>query len=74
MGQRAENIVTTCRSEDLSMPPVQLRTVLRLLQDAMLHSSRLRVAVTPPSDQLALLADQLDSLAGEVRGLIAARA
>lgn len=71
MGQRAENIVTTCRSDDRPMPTVLLRAVLRLLQDAMLHGSRLRVAIAPPPDQLALLADRLESLAGEMRGLIA---
>lgn len=73
MGQRAGNHVVSCRSDSRVMPPVLLREVLRLLQDAMLHGSRLRVAVAPPPAQLARLAEQLDSLAGELRGLVAGR-
>ena len=55
------------------MPPVLLRAVLRLLQDAMLHSARLRVAVAPPPSQLALLAEQLEALSGQVRNILGLR-
>ena len=59
--------------EDRSLQPVVLRPVLRLLRDAILQGSRLRVAVaTAQTAQLALLADQLESVAAEVRGMIGA--
>jgi len=44
--------------------------VLHLLQEATLQTARLRVAVTaPPRSKLALLADQLESLAAEMRAV-----
>ena len=50
--------------------PVPLRAVLHLLQEATLQTARLRVAVTaPPRSKLALLADQLESLAAEMRAV-----
>ena len=59
--------------EDRSQPPVVLRSVLRLLRDAMLQGSRLRVAVAAAQTaQLALLADQLESVVAEVRSMIGA--
>ncbi len=63
--------LTSC--EDRSLPPVVLRSVLRLLRDAMLQGSRLRVAVAAAQTaQLALLADQLESVVAEVRSMIGA--
>jgi len=50
--------------------PVLLRALLHLLQEATLQTARLRVGVTaPPRSKLALLADQLESLAAEMRAV-----
>ena len=73
MGQAADVAVTLSSSEDRPVPPVLLRAVLRLLQDAMLHSMRLRVAVAPLPPSLALLAEQLEALSGQVRNILGLR-
>jgi hypothetical protein len=67
--------VTFSSSQDRPVPPVLVRGVLRLLQEAMLHSARLRVAAAPPPrSQLALLAEKLEILAGQMRSIAGLRA
>lgn len=59
------------RGVALRVPPVLLRSWLGRVQRALLRGVRVRDATDPSAAQLELFADELESVAGQIRRALA---